>query len=178
MESVAIRHLRRGQVIVHATEGVYGLGCMAFDRTAYRQIAALKQRPADKPFIVVVAEFSQIEATVRLTAASIKQRLLNWPAAETWLLPASEKAPSWLLSRDRTIAVRVTKHAQLARLARAVGPLISTSANLPSRPPALNLLQARHYFGHAADFYLSGELTNTGRVSLIRDATTGNVVRT
>ncbi|TDJ69842.1 MAG: hypothetical protein E2O35_00765, partial [Proteobacteria bacterium] len=43
-ESTAIRHLQHGNVIVHATEGVFGLGCRAYDQHACARVAALKGR--------------------------------------------------------------------------------------------------------------------------------------
>jgi L-threonylcarbamoyladenylate synthase len=65
-ESTAIRTLRAGSLIVHATEGVFGIGCSAFNRDACRAVADLKSRGRNKPFIVVAADFVQIASWVRL----------------------------------------------------------------------------------------------------------------
>ena len=177
LESAAIHKLRRGRVIAQATEGVFGLGCRAFDEDACARLAALKGRGQDKRFIVVVADFAQIRAALHLQEMSLARIFASWPGPETWVFPAATAAPRWLGSEDRTIAVRVTGHPQLARLCAAVGPMVSTSANLPGRKPALNLLQVRHYFGTAIDFYLAGELITPGRVTRIRDARSGSPLR-
>jgi L-threonylcarbamoyladenylate synthase len=176
-ESAARRHLRAGRVIVHPTEGVFGLACLAFDPHACRRVSVLKRRPANKRFIVVVAHFEQIAHVLDVRQSEFTQLEQKWPNPETWILPASRVAPKWLCSDSNTIAVRVTRHAQFLRLCRSTGPLLSTSANLPNRPPAVSLLQARHYFGATVDSYLSGRLTNMGKPSVIRDIQTGNIVR-
>ncbi len=176
-ERLAARRLRNGGIIAHATEGVFGLGCRAFDQDACKQVAIRKGRSSKKPFIVVVAEFAQIAGAVDQTQIDFAKVSASWPGPETWIFPATKVAPRWLISDQCTIAVRVTGHRQFGRLCTAVGPMLSTSANLPGRPPALSLLEVRRFFGHAVDFYLPGELMSTGRPSRIRDARGGSTVR-
>lgn len=176
-EAAAIRHLRRGNLLAHATEGVFGLGCRALDADACARLARLKGRSRKKAFIVVAADFSQIAAMVDLDHVEYSVISASWPGPETWVLPFAATAPRWLGSEAHTIAVRVTAHPQFARLCRAVGPMVSTSANLPQRKPALNLLRARHYFGTRVDFYLDGRLLRPGRPSRIRDASRGLSIR-
>jgi L-threonylcarbamoyladenylate synthase len=176
-ESAAIRHLRAGRVIVHPTEGVFGLACFAFDQDACRRVSELKRRPKNKRFIVVAAHFAQLAHALDITYDEFVRLERKWPNPETWILPAARVAPKWLRSDSDTIAVRITRHEQFARLCGATGPLLSTSANLPNRPAALSLLQARHYFGAKVDAYVSGRLTNPGKPSVIRDVWTGNIIR-
>jgi L-threonylcarbamoyladenylate synthase len=177
LESAALGQLRRGRVIIHATEGVFGLGCLAGDEDACGRVAALKGRGRTQRFIVVVADFAQIEAAVELTRVAFAPIAASWPGPETWVFPAAAAAPRWLRSASRTIAVRVTAHPQFARLCAAVGPMVSTSANPSGGKPAVTLLRARHYFGTAVDCYLAGELLTPGRPSRIRDAISGLSLR-
>jgi len=177
LEAVAIRQLRQGGVVVHATEGVFGLACRANQADACDRIAGLKGRRTSKRFIVVVAAFAQISAVLDLAGVNMERIVASWPGSETWIFPARWAAPRWLCSRDHTIAVRVTGHPQFARLCAAVGPLVSTSANLQGRRSAANLLQARHYFRNAVDCYLPGDLLAPGRPSRIRNAHSGLVLR-
>jgi len=176
-EAVAARHLGRGGVIVTATEGVFGLTCRASSRAACLALAGLKSRGSAKPFIVVAANEDQVRMLVDFTAFDPGPVVSSWPGPETWILPPRADTPPWLVSRNRTIAVRISAHPQLNRLAWRVGPLISTSANLPGRPAALSLLAARRYFGGRVSFYLPGRLLNPGVPSRIRHAESGRVVR-
>jgi L-threonylcarbamoyladenylate synthase len=176
-EAAAIRQLRQGRVLVHATEGVFGLACRANRADACARIAALKGRNTNKRFIVVVAAFAQISAVLDLANIDMERIVASWPGPETWIFPARWAAPRWLCGRDRTIAVRVTGHPQFARLCIAAGPLVSTSANLQGRRAAVDLLQARHYFHNAVDCYLAGDLLEPGRPSRIRNAHSGLALR-
>ncbi len=177
LESAAIRELRRGRVIAQATEGVFGLGCRAFDQGACARLAALKGRAKNKRFIVVVADFAQISRALHPQGTALEEVLASWPGPETWVFPVAPAAPRWLRGEDRTIAVRVTAHRQLARICAAVGPIVSTSANPPGRKPALNLARVRGYFGRKVDFYLAGDLITPGRATRIRDARSGLLLR-
>jgi len=177
LETVAIDRLKRGGVIVNATEGVYGLAARAQDESACATLSRLKSRGPAKPFIVVAADFRQVAAMVDVSEIDLEYVTATWPGPETWILPASRVTPQWLVSRQGTLAVRITAHAQLARLATAVGPLISTSANPPGRPPALNRLAARQYFGNRVACYLPGSLLRPGVPSRIRDSRSGLSLR-
>ena len=176
-ERLAIHQLRSGRIIVHATEGVFGLACDALNRDSCHRLALLKSRVPGKQFIVVVAAFSQIEPFVALSGADYEKLKAQWPQPETWIMPVSDRAPAWLAGSQGTLAIRVTRHHQFSNLCRDIGPMVSTSANLANRRPALNLLRARHYFGNKVDFYLAGKLLVPGKASVIRDIRNGDLIR-
>ena len=48
----AIDWLKQGKILLHPTEGVWGIGCDAFNATAVNKINALKQREASKSLII------------------------------------------------------------------------------------------------------------------------------
>src|SRR5882672_5634500 len=52
----SIETLRQGGVILYPTDTVWGLGCDATNAKAVDKIFALKQRPAAKSLIVLVAD--------------------------------------------------------------------------------------------------------------------------
>lgn len=177
LETLALDCLKRGEVIVNATEGVYGLAARAHDERACGALSRLKSRGRAKPFIVVAAAFSQIAAMIDVREIDLEPIIADWPGPETWILPAARATGKWLVSRQGTLAVRITAHPQFARLAAGAGPLISTSANPPGRPPAMNRLTARRYFGHRVACYLPGELIQPGIPSRIRDGRSGISLR-
>ena len=53
---LAARVIERGGVVLHATEGVWGLACNPFNARAVRMILEWKGRPASKGLIVIAAE--------------------------------------------------------------------------------------------------------------------------
>jgi L-threonylcarbamoyladenylate synthase len=176
-ELLAIYRLGSGKTIIHATEGVFGLACDALSSDACQRLSYLKSRTPNKQFIVVVADFRQIERFVGISSAEYDKLTERWSVLETWVMPASKHTPAWLRGRSNSLAVRVTRHEQFSNLCRHFGPIVSTSANPAKRRPALNLLRARQYFGNQVDYYLSGALIVPGKVSVIRDIRTGKLIR-
>ena len=135
---VVVAHLQRGGLLAYPTETVYGLGSEP-TAAALAALAALKGRPADKPFLLLVAGRGMAEQWGLIFSPSA--RALSdafWPGPLTLVLRGGEgRLPEQLRGREGGIAVRHTSHAGIARLVAELGrPLTSTSANRPGQPPA------------------------------------------
>ena len=64
--------LNEGKILVHPTEGVWGLGCNALDENAFKKIYSLKKRDSQKSFILLASSYEAIKKyTVELTEADI-----------------------------------------------------------------------------------------------------------
>ncbi len=143
----AARLLKAGGVVLHATEGVWGLACDPFNVEAVSRVLVLKGRPVEKGLIVVggrsehfAEELDRLEPPVRVQVEK------TWPGAVTWVLP-NVRFPDWISGGRDTVAVRVCGHPQVRALCdRFGGPLVSTSANPSGRPPATSQVRARAYF--------------------------------
>lgn len=174
----AVRVLRAGGVIAYATEGVWGLGCDPFNKSAVRRVLDLKQRSEAKGLIMIAATVQQVDAW--LTGLDAMQRaavLATWPGPYTWIVPVPD-APLWLSGEHKSLAVRVSAHAGVQQLCRAWGgALVSTSANRSSQPALMSAEAVRQEFGDELDFILPGELGGDARPSEIRDAVSGVVLR-
>ena len=86
--------------------------------------------------------------------------------------------PSWIVGDFATVAVRVPDHEQARRFAAACGhPLVSTSANRASAPPARSAEEVKRIFGSEIDGVLPGAVGDRSAPSAIIDAATGRVLR-
>ena len=166
----ADEHLRDAGVILHATEGVWGLACDPFSEAAVTRLLELKVRPVTKGLIVIGA--AEADFAPELAPLSEAQRQLvsaSWPGAVTWLVP-NVRFAHWITGGGEKVAVRVPGHPQARALCKAYGgPLVSTSANPAGKPPALTEAQARAYFPSGVDYLLSGEVLQPGQPSSIRE---------
>lgn len=133
---VVLAHLRRDGLIAYPTETVYGFGGAVTARASER-LRALKRRDPLKPFLLLVAGPDQAPG-VQWTDASRAVARLFWPGPLTLALPAVPDAfPPGIISADGTVALRASPHALVRSLTTALGgPITSTSANAPGRPPA------------------------------------------
>ena len=171
--------LRNGQIIAYPTEAVFGLGCDPRNETAVRQLLALKNRPASAGLILIAADFSQFEGWVGEVDSALQARAeANWPGPVTWLFPRGRTVPDFIAGAHDTIAIRVTAHPVSAELCRAFGgPVVSTSANPHSAPPARSAGEVEDYFGSFLGGILAGPLGGESGPSMIRDLRSGEVLR-
>jgi L-threonylcarbamoyladenylate synthase len=176
---LAARCIETGGLVAYPTEAVYGLGCDPWNGVAVQRLLAVKQRPEHKGLILVAADFAQLQPFVKsLDDTRMRIVLATWPGPVTWLLPARSGIPRWLRGDHSTLAVRVTAHRIAAALCRATASaLVSTSANISSRPPARTPLEVRLAFGSRVDLILAGRCGTGTKPSLIRDGRTGAVIR-
>lgn len=162
---LAVRHLHRGGVVLHATEGVWGLACDPANAAAVHELLRLKGRPMHKGLVLIGAAAACFAAELdALDPAARAEVGASWPGAVTWILP-SRRFPVWITGGRSSVAVRVPGHPDGRALAAGFGaPLVSSSANPSGRPAARNRWQARAWLrgirragllrGHARGVYL------------------------
>ncbi len=168
----AVRALRRGGVVLHAAEGVWGLACDPFDEAAVRRVLTLKRRPVAKGLIVMGGDSPEFDPELQALDESDRARVLaTWPGPVTWILP-NRRFPRWITGGRRDVAVRVPGHPQARALARTFGgPLVTTSANRTGLPAPCSALAARRLMREpgplAPDYLLPGEVLAPGAPSRI-----------
>lgn len=147
----AIAHLNARKVLAYPTETVYGFGG-GVDRESVNNLIALKGRPPNKPFLLIVSSSDMITRLgLHLTSYASQLAARFWPGPLTLVLPGGEKrVPEQLRGPEGGIAVRWTPHRGLSRLVQAYGePITSTSANRPGTPAATNSSDIIEQWGDA-----------------------------
>lgn len=169
---LAVRVLRAGGIVLHATEGVWGLACDPFNRSAVARLLAIKHRPVGKGLILIGDDAAAFDSELRLIDAPSRARIeATWPGAVTWILP-QHRFPAWVTGDHERVAVRVPGHAQARALSAGFGgPLVSTSANEGGQPASRNCWQALRFATRsdpAVDYLLPGEVLGARGPSEIR----------
>ncbi len=157
--------LRQGSVGVLPTDTVYGVVCRAADEVAVKRLYEVKSRKS-KPGTVIAAGIDQ------LVELGIKARYLK-AVEQFWPNAISIEIPHQIAYLNQTTgrqAFRIIKQpAELVDLLKLVGPLLTSSANLPGQPPANNIAEAQKYFGGSVNFYVDGgDLSDRKPSTLIR----------
>jgi len=89
--------LKEGKILIHPTEGVWGLGCDAFNINACKKISLLKQRPGNKNFILLAPSISfALDHSAEIKALQIEFLKSVWPGHVTVILQANNLIPSTL----------------------------------------------------------------------------------
>ncbi len=138
-------HLRGGGAALLPTDTLPALACSP--RSA-AQIWTLKQRPQDKPLILMAAEVSDLlELTsdiVREDARPLADRY--WPGPLTLVLPAEGTLTQYLNPGRDTLGMRIPACALTRSLLAKSGPLATTSANRSGATPSRTAAQAAASF--------------------------------
>lgn len=170
---VAETVLRGGGTVVLPTDTVYGLAALASVPGATAQLFALKDRPADHPLAVLVAEVEQALTLCVAPSAPVRVWMAEvWPGPLTIVLERSHAARDLALGAGPdTIGVRCPSHGFVRELAARIGPLATTSANRSGQPTPVDARSAAASLAGAVDLVIDGGTAGTV-ASTVVDATT------
>lgn len=156
--------LNNGGIAVILTDTVYGIVCQASNTTAVEHLYKLKSRE-QSPGPVIASSIQQLEGL------GIKHRYLM-AVSQYWPNKISIEIPhdlTYLNQGTGRQAFRVVNDTELKKILDRTGPLLTSSANLPTRPTSKNIDEAKKYFGDKIDFYLDG--------GEVKDNTPSTVIR-
>jgi L-threonylcarbamoyladenylate synthase len=138
----ARRDLEAGRIVGIPTETVYGLAVLP-DPVALALLVEAKRRSADKGIALLADSIAQVRRLATLTPVAEVQAKAFWPGALTLVLPqrADHPLPDLLTGGRPTIGVRLPNHPVPRALARILGPLAVSSANISGQPDSTTAQQ-------------------------------------
>jgi L-threonylcarbamoyladenylate synthase len=139
------RRLAEGEAVLFPTDT---LPALAARPEAAALLWQLKQRPADKPLILMGADLPQlVEALgVPWQQAWLEQARRSWPGAVTLVLPITGALTTHLHPGGTSLGLRVPACDRARQLLHLSGPLATTSANRSGEPPATTAAEAARQF--------------------------------
>lgn len=164
----AVEVLKEGGIIVYPTDTVYGMGCDLFNKQAIERIYAIKRRNKKEPLSFICADLKDISnyALVSNYAYKTMRRLL--PGAYTFVLEASRQVPKILLTKRRTVGIRVPDNKICLALVGELGhPLINTSAKLEQDEILSDPFEIEKKFKKLVDLVIDGGSLASDQSSVI-----------
>jgi L-threonylcarbamoyladenylate synthase len=140
--------LKEGKILIHPTEGVWGLGCDALNSSACKKISYLKKRSDNKNFILLAPSISfALEFSAELKASQIEFLKSVWPGHVTVIMPANDSLRLSINTIDNSIAFRVSGHLPIINLLNSFNSLmVSSSANISNFPTPNSLDEVKKIF--------------------------------
>jgi L-threonylcarbamoyladenylate synthase len=168
---LAAAHLRSGRIVAIPTDTVYGIAAWMSLPDAIERLFAAKRRPPDKAVAVLLADAEQAWTLGVRTPAAAALGERFWPGGLTLVLPVRPGArlPRALAAGTPTIGVRVPDHDAPRTLARALGPLPTTSANVSGEPDARDASEIARRLGPAIALVVDGGPIHGGPASTVVD---------
>lgn len=175
----------QGGVIAFPTDTVWGIGCDISNKQAIKRIYSIKERPKNKPLILLGSKIDYLVpyvSKINITAGKIIEKY--FPGAVTIVLPKSKLVPASINSGFDTVGIRVPDYIPFIELLnRSVTShvLATTSANISGNKTSLSKKEVKDSIGNYIDYILddygfeSKELEST--VVLVNDDESFKIIR-
>jgi L-threonylcarbamoyladenylate synthase len=150
--------VRRGRVVAIPTEALYTLVADPFNLRAVTQVFQAKGREPHRSLPILVRDMMMAEEL----AGEVNNRFFIlarrfWPGPLTLIVPASAKIPLKVTGNTGRLALRQSKSKVAAQLLAMLNePLISTSANISSRPTCRSGIEVFGMMDGRVDLVLDG----------------------
>ncbi len=139
IEDEIIRQLTSELVVASTSDTIIGL-LAPLTQKGFDTLNRIKGR-SDKPYLVLLSNVQQAnQCTDTLLTRPLKALTENcWPGPLTLIVNAKKSVPSFMRSKQGTIALRVPAHEGLQKIAKQMNGIFSTSANQTNKPVPLSM---------------------------------------
>jgi len=165
--------LEKGGVIAYPTDTTYGIGCSIMNKRGIERIYSIKQREKNKPFSFICSDLSDIARYAKVSNFQYKALKRLLPGAYTFVLNATNIVPGLLVTKQKTVGIRIPDNRICLAIVQALGhPIITTSANLSGEEPIGDPSIVDRQMGKQLDLVVDGGILSaavSSVVSLIDD---------
>lgn len=154
----AVEIIKNGGVIIYPTDSGYALGCVIGEKHAMDRIVAIRKLPENHNFTLVCSDLSELSTYALVTNQSYRLIKNNTPNPYTFILPATKDVPRRLMTKRKTIGIRVPDNAIALALIAALGePILSCSLMLPDTEiTESDPDEIREHLEHRVDLIIHG----------------------
>ncbi|HRI21118.1 MAG TPA: L-threonylcarbamoyladenylate synthase [Panacibacter sp.] len=171
--------LHQGGIILYPTDTIWGIGCDATNEKAVEKIIELKQRPALKSFVVLVASERDVLQYTASPDLAVFDYLEQSEKPVTVIYNHALGLAENVLAEDGSVAMRICKDEFCKHLIKRFRkPIVSTSANISGEPPPALFSEIKHAIINEVDYavkHRQDDIIKAAPSSIIR-WTDGSVV--
>lgn len=178
-ESVKI--LEKGGVILYPSDTIWGIGCDATNEKSIKKIYDIKNRPVDKPLIILVNDINMLSKYIIEIPEKVESLISKIKQPTTIIYSKPVNLPSILTKKD-SIAIRVTNDLYCKEVIRKLNkPIVSTSANISTQKIPKNFkeinTQIKKMVDYIAKHKTEMELTQPSKILKINSNNEIEVIR-
>jgi len=164
--SIAAEDLRNGKLVVYPTETVYGIAADIYNEKAVKNLYLQKKRPLDMPLSVAVRDKAMAE-NIALITRPVEKLIDAFMPGPLTIITKKTSVPDIVTSTSQKVGIRIPDNEIALKLTEEVGPIITTSANVHSKPDAVSVEAAVEDFGDNVSTYLDAGRCSLGKPSTI-----------
>lgn len=167
----AARIICSGGVVVFPTTSLYGLAVDASNPAAVEKLFVIKQRPLDKPILILVPDLGDVQNLVQEIPLAAKQIMTAlWPGKLTLIFKADSRLLPGLTAGTGKIGIRLPVYPVARLLVHAVGkPITATSANISGQIGCSRIEDLDPAVAASVDLILDGGPLEGGAGSTVLD---------
>jgi L-threonylcarbamoyladenylate synthase len=126
-----LKVLHAGGIILYPTDTIWGIGCDATNAAAVERIIELKQRPANKSFVVLVSSEREVMQHIAAVDLAVFDYLETIESPTTVIYENAIGLAENVLAVDGSVAMRICSDEFCKTLIKRFRkPIVSTSANI------------------------------------------------
>ena len=164
----AVDILKTGGVIAYPTDTIYGFGCDILNKKAIQRIYQIKKRDRSKPFSFICSDLKNISEYAQVTDYAYKTMKRLLPGPYTFILPGTKLVPKIMLTKRKTVGIRVPNNNICLAIVEALGhPIISTSVGWSDREVLSDPQQIEETFGSQIELTIDGGILANQPSSII-----------
>jgi tRNA threonylcarbamoyl adenosine modification protein (Sua5/YciO/YrdC/YwlC family) len=149
--------LRREGVIAYPTDTVYGIGCDIFCKRAIDKIFAIKGKSHKSPLSFICPDLKDISKYAYVSNRAYKVMRHQLPGPYTFILKATPLVPKLMVTRIKTVGIRIPDNHICIALLRELGhPIVSTSASFGEFDIFVDPEEIDIRLGHQLDVIIDG----------------------
>lgn len=161
--SQVVETLKKGGVICYPTDTMYGIGCDILHKKAVERVYRIKRRPKNKPFSFMCSSLTNISQYGHVGNTAYRLMRKNLPGAYTFVLSGTKLVPKIMLTKQKTVGIRVPDHPICLALVEGLGnPILNTSATPETdednagKPMICDAYDVEQVFGKLVDLIIDG----------------------
>ena len=173
----SVEILQSGGVILYPTDTIWGIGCDATNKKSINRVYKIKNRPKNKPLILLVNNMEMLLKYVQKIPKEISKILKTQGEPVTIIYPNPKKLPK-ILTKNNTIAIRVTNDYFCSEIIKKLNkPIISTSANISEEVNPENFEQINNKIKGMVDYIVNHKIdVNLKKPSRIIKINSKNII--
>lgn len=168
----AVETLKKGGVIIYPTDTVYGIGCDLFSKSAIEKIYWVKQEKRRKPLTFICESLKHVSQFAHVSNSSYKFMKRIIPGPYTFILEATSLVPKIVMTKQKTVGIRVPSNPVSLGLVRELGnPIINTSVKMDIEDNVQDPYEIEERYSKLVDLIIDGGIVPV-QYSTIIDLTT------
>jgi L-threonylcarbamoyladenylate synthase len=164
--------LKNGGTILYPTDTIWGIGCDATNANAAEKIIALKQRPAQKSFVILIADEREVLKYAAGPDLSVFDYLSTTQKPTTVIYDHALGLAENALAEDGSVAIRICRDEFCKHLIKRFRkPIVSTSANISGKLAPASFKDIDEAIINSVDYvvkYRQNEISNAVPSSIIK----------